>query len=1038
MQLESCVQNDASLILKKEILRAGAGAGKTTTLTQIFFRTCNDFKKSKGCFPKVVLTTFTRKATQELRERILALCLENKDQDLFHYINQSQNIHISTIHGILSAFLGKYGKAIGLQPDFQVISTQDELNDIRKFLRQRLLSSTDYIDLLDEFSFLELEKLLLKYFENSFFHNHLQEVTYRELLGLYESSLQDIGSNLKKQILSIHIDKENFKSEKNFLDWNEYFRAWKNFLNSEFSIDSLSKIKEMHEFLPGKPRWNSKTPPISPAQHDLWVEHVDRFEDLINSDALSAEYLEKYEKLMPLFSRLAKSFSEDYLNWKLERSRLSMSELESFSLLLCRRYPEMATRFAAEWDYWMIDEYQDTSPIQVELLRSLIADQPHFVVGDPQQSIYLFRGARVEVFTEKWTELQGQGGETRETRVNYRSESPLLHFINDCFAPFPGFMAMDPAKKVDKKKCADIYVCEKSKVDSFKEERQVLFHIQKLIENNSKPEDICVLSRNNQFLLSLSKLASHYHLPVQLHSAGGFFSKREVTDALCFLKFLANPHDNFNFICLLRSPWFNLSDTQIHRGLPEKRKSFWAEMSQKYASDVIIQKLNAYLILSENIGISETFLTFLTEDGMLESHQILDPSGQREANLWKLYHLIKREESQSGFNIIKFIESSKYEMNLEQGNMDIEATPVLEPARVNLMTVHASKGLQFKHVLIAGMGKETQLTRTLSLSVDEKDEKFSLSFKSDKEQKTSPHIFAQKVKSGLNQRELLESQRVLYVAMTRAKESLALFWTAPISKNSWASYIPLSLTPGLHEASDYAYEVCYEEQQPKLFNVAETALGKGIRSLYEPKESEAKSHLSVTRWIESMTAKEVKFSGRTVDPVDGLKIAQRGVQAHRLFEALEAHQENLTKLVHLSSSEEKAIDYILNRSEAPMRTLLGGSGMRGSSQAEWGFVLHHKNYLIQGQIDLWGQAGQTIWVVDYKTGSTAYADKAFYQLHIYAWALEKMKQVPSGCQIKLAVIYPFEEKTLVQDFDHKLMNSLQELEIFKTQAPVEL
>ena len=125
--------------LKNTILRAGAGAGKTTTLTKTFLEFADNFKKNHGKFPRIVVTTFTRKATQELKERLLKKALEEKRDDLFQFVSSRSQVQISTIHGVLSIFLSRYGASIGLTPDYSIMSDSEVRKGARKIMRKYIL-----------------------------------------------------------------------------------------------------------------------------------------------------------------------------------------------------------------------------------------------------------------------------------------------------------------------------------------------------------------------------------------------------------------------------------------------------------------------------------------------------------------------------------------------------------------------------------------------------------------------------------------------------------------------------------------------------------------------------------------------------------------------------------------------------------------------------------------------------------------------------------------------------------------------------------
>jgi ATP-dependent helicase/nuclease subunit A len=135
------------------IVRAGAGAGKTTALTEHVLDVAREFRKTQDRYPRIVVTTFTKKATQELKERLVLLALK-KHHDLLEFVNSSSALKISTIHGILDQFLRQYGGAIELDPSFSVINSSRASQLARQVIRKILLnhSSKESLQtLIDEF-----------------------------------------------------------------------------------------------------------------------------------------------------------------------------------------------------------------------------------------------------------------------------------------------------------------------------------------------------------------------------------------------------------------------------------------------------------------------------------------------------------------------------------------------------------------------------------------------------------------------------------------------------------------------------------------------------------------------------------------------------------------------------------------------------------------------------------------------------------------------------------------------------------------------
>ena len=103
-------------VIKTSLLvRAGAGAGKTTLLIKTFIDFCNEFESVHQRLPRIAITTFTRKATQEVKERLSVKALEKKDDKLFQHINKKSMVHISTIHGVLTMMVQENADLLGLQ-----------------------------------------------------------------------------------------------------------------------------------------------------------------------------------------------------------------------------------------------------------------------------------------------------------------------------------------------------------------------------------------------------------------------------------------------------------------------------------------------------------------------------------------------------------------------------------------------------------------------------------------------------------------------------------------------------------------------------------------------------------------------------------------------------------------------------------------------------------------------------------------------------------------------------------------------------------
>ncbi|WP_413580480.1 UvrD-helicase domain-containing protein [Bdellovibrio sp. HCB288] len=999
--------------LKNTILRAGAGAGKTTTLTALFLDFASDFKSKHQRFPRIVVTTFTRKATQELKERLSAKALEKKREDLFHFANSRSQVQISTIHGVLSLFLSRYGSAIGLTPDYKIMSDSEIRRGARKIMRKHILENPSLQELLEEYEFSVIENALMQYFSERIVFPQARFITLDEQESATRKVIKDISGRFKRLCVEIDQETENEK-------WKEYVATLHSFnWDAEDLGQFFGLLQGMWDGIT-KPSYLKKNPPFSGSLNEELEELRDRIDKLLESARYRPDFWARHQKNCELFEQLAQLFCGDLMQQKLENGLLSMADLETFAYKIIKDSPESAENFSQEWDFWMVDEYQDTSPIQVEILRNLIGAKPYFVVGDPQQSIYLFRGARSEVFQEKVAEVQSQDGEVQVKLVNYRSTPEVLEFFNHYFTKLDGkqFAAMTPAPDKERKGPADpvvqVLVTETTDEDEISREYLgTVARIQELLKEGVSPEQICILSRTHKVLADIAKVAQDHGVPLQLHSGSGFYERREVIDALAILKFLVNPHDNANLVALLRSPWLVMADSDILEFCHSFKHSFWREALktlENRSSAHPLAILKSLLEMSEEKGLSFTLKTALIDLGLFDYSARIDSTGRREANLWKVVYLLSTEERRPGFNFLDFLDSSLDSLSTDEGGEDSDATPVIEPKRVNFMTVHASKGLQFDHVILPGMGKDPRASHAPVISFAEKSGQWTLKIRDEETQMLASSILADQIMEELRRREGEEFLRVLYVALTRAKEGVTLQWDLKkVGKKSWATQCPLNIEEGLHEEKDFSYVVRRENPQPVTLADQELEV-KQLRTPWAPiRKEEKRKHISVTALVTPESAEGSSHVMSVAQLAPGLARAQQGTTAHRLFEALKfTSYQDLLKIPEYVDLRNPLV-FLAETEQLPLLRIIE------NGYVEWGFALVEQNALMQGQIDLWGIVDDTLWLVDYKTGSQRYSETAFKQLEAYAWALYRMNYLDNVKTVKLAVVYPMDEIVKIKE-----------------------
>ncbi|MEK6555400.1 MAG: 3'-5' exonuclease, partial [Bdellovibrionota bacterium] len=478
---------------------------------------------------------------------------------------------------------------------------------------------------------------------------------------------------------------------------------------------------------------------------------------------------------------------------------------------------QVAAGFATDWDYVLTDEYQDTSPLQVEILDQLFANVPQYFVGDPQQSIYLFRGARSEVFLKKQNEIVEGEGAFDSLQKNYRSTPELLEFINDQVGVLgDDFAPMEPKAPAQDKKAIVATLAPVSK-DELEPYAPIARYIARHMRSH-RFDDFAILTRKNKETIEISRYLESKGIPTQVHAASGFFQTREVIDAISILRFIVLPYDTENLIMLLRSPWFKVQDAVLAEWAEPTKKGElnWDLVLSMGGDEIGVQKLRKLIDASYSSGVFLAWVDSLSECGILDSSVHYDPTGRRESNIWKLVSLVREAQRQSGFSFTQFLD--KVSLGVQQfDDEEGEAIAVIEPNRVNIMTVHKAKGLKFNQVIIPNMHKrprtilENRVQKSLVV-FDEDAKKWGVQLPLGEENKKEDLIPCLAHLERFAQRELAESKRLYYVAITRAVESCFFTWVGQPARDSWAEFLPgVSMSEsGVHEQSKYSIEVLVE------------------------------------------------------------------------------------------------------------------------------------------------------------------------------------------------------------------------------------
>ena len=965
------------------IVRAGAGAGKTRSLVHQVQNHFHHFMKAHERAPRMVVTTFTKKATQELRERLLLKATEEHDWAFVEYL-QSSDLFITTIHGVLHHFLKKVGHLTDQDPSFQIVTEAETQRLSRRILQKMVSEGIVSSGWMARYGFKRSQEMANDFVETRSYR--WPALTIGQYIETLERSKDEYLEVLTSELTSITLETESFIQYQQILlklleNWPENFEDWRGY----------------SENLPSKPR-SSKNTAVDSEKLEQVQDLLKNFKKFLEEEFLSKKEIEDAIQEIQEFDQWARVFHQRFRDEKRESSLMSMNDLEALSVEILNERPELGRYFANEWDYWLIDEFQDTSPIQMEILEKLTSEKPCYLVGDPQQSIYLFRGAKAEIFHKEWSASDRQ---RVELNTNYRSRPDLIHLAADIFES-----PMVPAREATKEKSSSIRIvlCTGEQPNE-----ESLATAKGLIERRLEGAEwskMAVLSRTHQDLANLSIELRKRSIPFVLVGGKNFWQRQEISDVVQFLKFLVNPHDNLNLLSMLRSSWLGIDHQTLVTWIHEAKEfSYWLHFQKQ--NHPVVEELKIYAERAKVENLISLAEEYASEKGLLDASIVLDPTGQKECQVWKLLTWLRQEERLPGWQILKALQQTDDSLLGDPGSArEIEA--------VQLMTIHASKGLEFDHVFVLGAGKVPSVTNHKIFSADEDQGFWSFAVRSDEKDEFLSTRFCKLHRENLRLKEKAESKRLFYVAATRAKESLVLLASKEIKQGSWLSMmsLPQPLTEGTLERKGYRIQIEKFDSSQDMSVVQKTQkkTTEKIKPLWAVETvKEKKKAISVTKLVENPYAKNAKsvFSEKK----------KRGVQIHKLFEVLKYHSwDGAEKWIQAQAVQsganknefKKSLDYIKKLKDIPFEQILD------KGNAEWGFQVLMDGQWIEGQVDLWAEVDDTVWIVDYKTGSKANVESAWKQLDLYGKAL---KHLGFTSKQKHVVLYPLEETCVIRDIN---------------------
>ncbi|GAB4363407.1 MAG: double-strand break repair helicase AddA [Bryobacter sp.] len=916
---------------------AGPGSGKTSVLTERFAW----LVEVQGVDPERILAiTFTDKAAQEIRERV---------QKRLPGAN-IRRAPISTLHSFCTRVLKEFAIAAESDPSTELFNEQ-EAEEERLCAAESVLNQAvrDEPEQLTELFSLWAER------EPALAMAQLQEAVVAlssEMPVPPEDALSRPGQDFDAALVALRAAPATTDSsraaQENFAQWLARFEGTKGWerleLLSQFPVKgNLPKAM--------KAALAALKPLLEQEELGLIAE-------------LTAQ---PRAYLLELLDRVARTYEAN----KRAALRMDYADLEHKTIRLLEQRPDIRELLQMRCEHILLDEAQDTNPVQWRLLALLRTPGSLFVVGDRKQSIYGFRHAAPELFELYREELEQQGHTIDLLSENFRSRASILRFTEQVLNEKPGVgeFRFEPGRQFSTTP-GDIVVrqfAEKGdELDWLVREitsRKESLTVEEKRTGHCRPArwgDFAVLVRTSAVGEAVAAALAAHGIPAVLGGGRGFFDQQEVIDLLQYLAYLANPLDGIAEATVLRSPLVGLSDSQLWRG--ERDAKFQAFFAR------------------QRLALDFTPPDILLSEAMDRAGYTSSLSDQGRANVGKLLDLVRAEWAKGVTSIRRFVERMEA---MRQARKEKSAA-VVGGDSVQILTIHKAKGLEFPVVFVPAAQARPRADRS-SLRFANSDfgkGEVGVKWRHPRTGRDCPDQAFRRAGESQKQREASESERLLFVALTRAEQELLVSWSGKL-RAQWAKYFT-NFAQDATEAEAEAPAVLSQASTthvplpvwaPEVSRLS-TATPSGLAKFSACPRRFYLDHLcSLADWPTVRTA--------TFEQHDG-SAKEIGTEVHEyLAGLLEKPPSPLT--------EELAA--VFSRSPLGQR-----AGRAVRVEREFDFVFAEMDLVLEGQIDLWFVEGGEAVIVDYKTDRVAAADvpgrAAQYamQLAVYKRVLRRLER----------------------------------------------
>lgn len=821
------------------LVSAAAGSGKTAVLTERLIRKLTDASDPLDV-DKMLVVTFTKDAANELKQRITdalssAMAQDPSNKRLKRQYLLLSDAKITTIHGFCLDLLRSNYEILGLSPKVRVsdeAQTSLLMQQVADIVIDGYYSSLPGYDDIDDFAVFadnfitlqdsSLSEILIKTFQklssfpdgidfllktaneyelaqSDFSHSLWGKCLYKNMADCFEFYYKVLSDACEA-----FADGDVFE-DKYLPQFESDLNAVKDLLSAIQSGDhdkisdclaGVSKIRLgaiKGELVDDKCLFYRS---CRDGFHKMVIDYKSKF-FTVRSNVLRATAVQSRDFVIKLH-RFVSAFEKRFSFEKKRRGIIDFNDIErmAYSLLVDSdgSYTPLASELSEQYKEVCIDEYQDVNRLQDGIFKAITRTTHRFMVGDIKQSIYGFRGAEPEVFADY---RRDKTVELISLMHNFRSDEPVINFANEaCGALFTNYGTTVPydesdmlrfAKGSSEKLPVEINVIDKkgAEIDGFEnaEALHVANRISELINDGVKPSDIAILLRSTKNKSQIyEKALSDLGIKSKNKDQTDLFVNPEVLLLMSILNVVDNPTKDIHLASALKSPIYNITLSELASIRQSYKDGYLIDALRHYTEEhgfakgeFFLSKLEEYRALI-NEPVDKLIWHILCDSGLLAyaSRSTKDQKNGK-ANLMLLYEKARSFENGTFKGLYNFI---RYINDIIDSSETIPSPAQRdEDDVVKIMSIHKSKGLQFKYVFLCNTASAFNESDSNDRIIIDSKLGTTLKLSDSTGLGTVDTVYRRVSSLGIKEQNHDEQIRILYVALTRAESKIIVTGT---------------------------------------------------------------------------------------------------------------------------------------------------------------------------------------------------------------------------------------------------------------------